>query len=103
MFILKTWRSIAFGVHGYMNSTKTGFMEHSKNFKSEDMQTQIEGKNCIVTGANSGIGYATAEGLASRGANVYMVCRNKERGEAALSEIQSKTGNSNVHLEFAGV
>ncbi|XP_034675735.1 dehydrogenase/reductase SDR family member 12 [Vitis riparia] len=99
MFILKTWRSIAFGVHGYMNSTKTGFMEHSKNFKSEDMQTQIEGKNCIVTGANSGIGYATAEGLASRGANVYMVCRNKERGEAALSEIQSKTGNSNVHLE----
>ncbi|KAL6316640.1 hypothetical protein AAG906_019550 [Vitis piasezkii] len=99
MFILKTWRSIAFGVHGYMNSTKTGFMEHSKNFKSEDMQTQIEGKNCMVTGANSGIGYATAEGLASRGANVYIVCRNKERGEAALSEIQSKTGNSNVHLE----
>ncbi|KAL6311303.1 hypothetical protein AAG906_000770 [Vitis piasezkii] len=99
MFILKAWRSIAFGVHGYMNSTKTGFMEHSKNFKSEDMQTQIEGKNCMVTGANSGIGYATAEGLASRGANVYIVCRNKERGEAALSEIQSKTGNSNVHLE----
>lgn len=30
------------------------------------MQTGIEGKNCIVTGANSGIGYATAEGLASR-------------------------------------
>lgn len=40
--------------------------EHSKNFRSEDMQAQIEGKNCIVTGANSGIGYATAEGLASR-------------------------------------
>ena len=31
-----------------------------------------------------------------------MVCRNKERGEAALSEIQSKTGNSNVHLEGFG-
>jgi dehydrogenase/reductase SDR family protein 12 len=28
-----------------------------------------------------------------------MVCRNKERGEAALSEIQSTTGNKNVHLE----
>lgn len=42
------------------------FREHSKNFRTEDMQAQIEGKNCIVTGANSGIGYATAEGLASR-------------------------------------
>ncbi|KAK2976231.1 hypothetical protein RJ640_021942 [Escallonia rubra] len=73
--------------------------EHSKNFKPEDMQTRIEGKNCVVTGANSGIGYATAEGLASRGATVYLVCRNKERGEAALSKIQSMTGNKSVYLE----
>ncbi|KAK3043934.1 hypothetical protein RJ639_000633 [Escallonia herrerae] len=73
--------------------------EHSKNFKPEDVQTRIEGKNCVVTGANSGIGYATAEGLASRGATVYLVCRNKERGEAALSKIQSMTGNKSVYLE----
>lgn len=33
------------------------------------------------------------------GATVYMVCRSKERGEAALSKIQSTTGNPNVHLE----
>ncbi|KAF6149483.1 hypothetical protein GIB67_011384 [Kingdonia uniflora] len=99
MFLQKAWRSAAFGVYGYLNFTKAGFLEHSKNFKQEDMQVQLNGKNCLVTGANSGIGYATAEGLASRGANVYMVCRNKERGETALSEIQSKTGNPNVYLE----
>ncbi|KDP26180.1 hypothetical protein JCGZ_22274 [Jatropha curcas] len=99
MFLLKTWRSTAFGVYGYLNFTKSGFLEHSKNFKPEDMQTRIEGKNCMVTGANSGIGYATAEALASRGATVYMICRNKERGEAALSNIRSETGNQNVHLE----
>ncbi|WCJ43297.1 NAD(P)-binding Rossmann-fold superfamily protein [Euphorbia peplus] len=99
MFLLKTWRSTAFGVYGYLNFTKSAFLEHSKNFKPEDMQTRIEGKNCVVTGANSGIGYATAEGLASRGATVYMVCRNKQRGEDALSKIQTKTGNQNVHLE----
>lgn len=79
------------------------FREHSKSFRSEDMQAHIEGKNCIVTGANSGIGYATAEGLASRGATVYIVCRNKERGEAALSKIQSATGNKNVHLEVCDI
>lgn len=40
--------------------------EHAKKFKSEDMEMRMEGKNCVVTGANSGIGFATAEGLASR-------------------------------------
>lgn len=67
------------------------------------MQAKIEGKNCIVTGANSGIGYATAEGLASRGANVYMLCRSKERGEAALTKIQEVTGNKNVYLEVCDI
>ncbi|CAN8246736.1 unnamed protein product [Cochlearia groenlandica] len=99
MFLLKTWRSTAFGFYGYLNFTKNGFLEHSKKFKPEDMQIQIEGKNCVVTGANSGIGYAAAEGLASRGATVYMVCRNKERGQEALSKIQTSTGNQNVYLE----
>ncbi|XP_058217727.1 uncharacterized protein LOC131328819 isoform X2 [Rhododendron vialii] len=99
MILLKTWRSAAFGVYGYLNFTKAAYLEHSKGYNPEDMQTKIEGKNCIVTGANSGIGYATAEGLASRGANVYMVCRSKERGEAARSKIQSMTGNENVYLE----
>ncbi|KAJ4850237.1 hypothetical protein Tsubulata_008166 [Turnera subulata] len=93
------WRSTAFGVYGYTNFTKSGFMEHSKKFRQEDMEQSIRGKNCVVTGANSGIGYATAEGLASRGATVYIVCRSKERGEAALSKIRSTTGNQNVHLE----
>ncbi|PON96274.1 Short-chain dehydrogenase/reductase [Trema orientale] len=99
MFLLKAWRSSAFGIYGYLNFTKAGFIEHSKKFKAEETEIRIDGKNCIVTGANSGIGYATAEGLASRGATVYMVCRNKERGEAALSKIKSSTGNQNVHLE----
>ncbi|KMT19609.1 hypothetical protein BVRB_1g012250 [Beta vulgaris subsp. vulgaris] len=99
MFLVKAWRSAAFGVYGYLNFTKAGYMEHSKNFKSEDMQLRMDGKNCIVTGANSGIGFATAEDLASRGASVYLLCRSKERGEAALSKIQTKTGNKNVYLE----
>ncbi|XP_052202113.1 uncharacterized protein LOC127807921 isoform X3 [Diospyros lotus] len=99
MFLLKAWRSTAFGAYGYLNFTRAGYLEHSKKFNPDDMQASISGKNCIVTGANSGIGYATAEGLASRGANVFMVCRNKERGEAACSQIQSVTGNQNIYLE----
>ncbi|KAL8159931.1 hypothetical protein V2J09_001468 [Rumex salicifolius] len=99
MFILKAWRTTAFGAYGYLNFTKGGFVEHAKKFNEEDTQGRLDGKNCIVTGANSGVGFSVAEGLASRGASVYMVCRSKERGEVALSKIQSATGSQNVYLE----
>jgi len=54
----------------------------------------MSGKVCMVTGANSGIGRATAEQLAMMGATVVMVCRNRSKGERALSEIRRKTGGS---------
>lgn len=56
---------------------------------------------CIVTGANAGIGLETARGLANNGATVVMVCRNKQRGEAARTVIQQTSGNPNVHLFVA--
>ncbi|ERN00361.1 dehydrogenase/reductase SDR family member 12 isoform X2 [Amborella trichopoda] len=100
MFLPRPFRSAVFGIYGYLSFTKASFEKNSKNFNEEDMKIDMKGKNCMVTGANSGIGYATTEGLASRGATVYMVCRSKDKGEAARSEIQSKTNNSNVHLEI---
>ncbi|VFQ81470.1 unnamed protein product [Cuscuta campestris] len=103
MFLVKAWRTTAFSAYGYLNFTKSGFLEHSKKFNPEDMEARMEAKNCVVTGANSGIGFAITQGLASRGANVYMVCRNKERGEAALSQIRSTTGNANVFLEVCDI
>ena len=52
------------------------------------------GKVCVVTGANAGIGLETALGLAEIGAtNLVMLCRDRERGEAARTEIKQKTGN----------
>ena len=59
------------------------------------------GKVCMVTGANSGIGKATALGLASLGATVVMVCRSQERGEAALAEIKQKSSNERIFLLLA--
>ncbi|MHA1884306.1 MAG: SDR family oxidoreductase [Promethearchaeota archaeon] len=58
----------------------------------------MEGKICIITGANSGIGKATAIGLARMNATVVMLCRNKETGELAQNEIISETGNKNIDL-----
>ena len=47
----------------------------------------MKGKIVLITGANSGIGFATAGALARLGASVIMVCRNKARGEAAKQEV----------------
>jgi len=58
----------------------------------------MEGKICIITGANSGIGKATAIGLANLNATLVMLCRDKERGESAQKEIIELTGNNNVDL-----
>jgi retinol dehydrogenase-14 len=56
---------------------------------------------CLVTGANSGVGKATAAGLALLGATVVMACRDKKRGEMAQAEIKSQTGNQKVDLLLA--
>lgn len=58
----------------------------------------MEGKICIITGANSGIGKATAIGLAKMNATIVMMCRSKERGEEAQKEVIELTGNKKVDL-----
>lgn len=61
----------------------------------------MDGKVCIVTGANAGIGKATAVGLMQRGATVVMVCRSRERGETARQKIIERPGSGEVHLLIA--
>jgi len=61
----------------------------------------MEGKICLITGANTGIGKATAEELARKGATILMVCRNSKKGKLAKAEIIKKTGNNQVNLYIA--
>lgn len=61
----------------------------------------MQGQICLVTGANAGIGKETALELARLGATVVMVCRNRDRGETARTEIIRMTGNESVELLLA--
>ena len=61
----------------------------------------MKGKTCLITGANSGIGYESALALAKMGAQIVMVCRNRSKGEAAQATIKSKSGNQLVDLLIA--
>src|SRR2546421_2785072 len=65
------------------------------------VKSSMQGKICMVTGANSGIGKATALALAQMGATVVMVCRDRARGEEARSEIITKSRNNAVDLLLA--
>ncbi len=49
-------------------------------------------KTAVVTGANSGIGFVTAQELALQGFNVIMVCRNMEKARFSAEIIKKKTG-----------
>jgi len=49
----------------------------------EDAQVDMKGKIVMITGANSGIGKATAMAIAGVGADIVMVCRDRGRGEQA--------------------
>lgn len=61
----------------------------------------MQGKICLITGANSGLGKATALGLAKLGATVVLVSRDRARGEQAQSDIQAQSGNPHIDLLIA--
>ena len=55
-------------------------------------------KTILITGATAGIGKETARGLAKQGATVVVTGRDETRGEEAVAELRSSTGNDRVHL-----
>jgi retinol dehydrogenase-12 len=56
------------------------------------------GKGCLITGANTGIGRATAVEMARRGAHVFVACRSEEKGREATAGIIRESGSE--HVEF---
>ena len=81
-----------------MSFSRPGFRLHALRFDPRDLDVDLTGRRCLVTGANSGLGFETTLALADLGADVVMMCRSPERGEKALQEVRSRTGSSRVEL-----
>ncbi|KAF9089256.1 hypothetical protein BGX29_012135 [Mortierella sp. GBA35] len=75
------------------------------NGYSHDKIPDLTGKVAIVTGANSGLGYATTAAMAGHGARVFLACRSRERAQEAIvnvrAEVKTKFPNApSPQLEF---
>lgn len=67
-------------------------------WNSDNISSQ-QGKVFVVTGGNSGVGFATVNILAAKGATVVLACRNLDKGNAALSRIHAATPDADVAVE----
>ena len=62
------------------------------------MALSVDGKTILVTGGNSGIGYAGALALSRAGARVIVTSRSLARAEEAAARIAAETGNTAIGL-----
>lgn len=71
----------------------------SDKWKAEKIGNQ-KGKNVVVTGANSGIGYHTALELGRAGAKVIIASRDEMRGTTAVKQLQKEAPGALFRLEL---
>ena len=84
----------------FVNAIRAGIRD-LRNPKAPDVSpvppnVRIDGKTCLVTGANSGLGRAAAVELAKRGGNMILACRP---GHAeTCGEIKRLSGSETVEM-----
>lgn len=73
-------------------------MSDIRRWTVQDIPSQ-NGRRVVITGANSGLGYETALGLARKGADVTLAVRNLEKGEEALRKLREAAPSASLQLE----
>lgn len=77
---------------------RNGYRRHAKGFDRADLEVSLKGRSIAITGANSGIGLASAQALAERGASVWMLCRSEGRAERAAERIRARVPDASLHI-----
>lgn len=64
----------------------------------DPLPRSLEGRHVLVTGASSGLGVATVEGLAALGATVHMLVRDEAKGARVREEIRAHRSAAELRL-----
>jgi NAD(P)-dependent dehydrogenase (short-subunit alcohol dehydrogenase family) len=70
----------------------------SARWTTDDVPAQ-QGRLAVVTGANTGLGFETAQALAARGASVVLAVRNVEKGKQAAARIATAAPGATVTVQ----
>lgn len=62
------------------------------------LSMNLSGKTALVAGSTQGIGFASAQALASLGANCVLIARNEEALKAALAKLETAAGQQHSYL-----
>ena len=72
--------------------------DKTKRWLTDNASISLKGKTVVVTGANSGVGYKTAETMLYLGANVILACRNQQRANAARNALAGEYPESDISV-----
>jgi NAD(P)-dependent dehydrogenase (short-subunit alcohol dehydrogenase family) len=86
-------------IPGMLGFTEFGYRWRKGYWKP--LAVSLAGRTAVVTGATAGLGRAAAERLASLGARLILVGRNREKAESVCQAMQAATGNTNLAVEIA--
>ncbi|MBU1241352.1 SDR family NAD(P)-dependent oxidoreductase [Myxococcota bacterium] len=84
---------------GALSFTKMGFLQARRNFTALD--TSMDGKTVVITGATSGLGRSAAASLAALGATLVIIGRDPEKGAQTVANLTQETGNSQIRFVTA--
>ena len=78
-----------------------GYRIRAQGWRDDLSAADWRDRRFVVTGANTGVGFAAAAALAAQGARVDLVCRDPGRGHAAVERLRSSLTAADLRLVLA--
>ena len=84
---------------GMLAFTRFGYRAARRSWNP--VSAYLRDRHVLVTGATSGLGLATAEALAARGAELTLVARDRAKARDVVRDLKRRFGNPRIHVEIA--